>query len=347
MTIIAAAHAASVYFDVQAGTAKAISLMQEAAAEGAELLVLPESFIPGFPIWNALLRPIDGHEFFTRFAAASLRVDGAEIGAIRSAAARLRIAVWLGFSEQAEYSQGCLWNSAVLITQGGQIAAHHRKLVPTFYEKLTWNRGDGAGLKVSNLPFGKVGGLICGENGNPLARYTLMAQGEEIHCSNYPSVWPFKDPRNAAPYDLGNAIRTRAAAHSFEAKTFTAVSAGFLDEGSIAAICGDDTEAAEILRASPKPSSLIVAPDGSMLGEALTEREGLVLAEVDVSQLVELKQHHDMAGYYNRHDIFQVSVARERQSPLVGSEPVGRPVVDVPNLPDKALSSTQAADVTA
>jgi len=317
---VAAAHASSEFFDPSEGVKKAIRLLTEAAQGDAELIVFPESFIPGFPIWNALSSPIHGHDNFTKFAAASLRIDGPEIKAIAKAAAKEQISVSLGFSEVADYSTGCLWNSAILISSEGVVVNHHRKLVPTFYESLTWSRGDGAGLSVTDMPIGRVGGLICGENGNPLARYTLMAQGEEIHCANYPSIWPFKDPRNSEPYDLSDAIRVRAAAHCFEAKVFTIVAAGFLTEENLALLCNDD-EATEILQSSPRSASMIVTPNGSTLGGLLSDEEGIIYADLDLDSLVELKQHHDMAGYYNRHDVFHVSVNRSRQKPLHDSQP--------------------------
>ena len=311
---VAAAHVSSDFFDPVAGVKKAIHFLTEASQAGAELIVFPESFIPGFPIWNALSNPINGHDNFVKFAAASLRIDGPEIKAIMNAAAKQQISVSLGFSEVAEYSAGCLWNSTILIDARGVIVNHHRKLVPTFYEKLTWSSGDGAGLSVVDMPIGRVGGLICGENGNPLARYTLMAQGEEIHCANYPPIWPFKDPRDSEPYDLSDAIRVRAAAHCFEAKVFTIVAAGFLSDENLETLSNEDTS--EILESSPRSASMIVTPNGTTLGETLTDKEGLVIADLDISSLVELKQHHDMAGYYNRHDVFHVSVNRSRQKPL-------------------------------
>ncbi|MCV0367883.1 carbon-nitrogen hydrolase family protein [Filomicrobium sp.] len=321
---VAAANVASVMFDPEAGVAKACKFIAEAGSRGVELLVFPESFIPGFPIWNAFLRPIDGHALFRRFAASSLEVDGPAIAAIAASAAKHGVAVSLGFSEVANYSAGCLWNSTVLINRDGNIVNHHRKLVPTFYEKLTWNRGDGAGLKVVDLGFGKVGGLICGENGNPLARYVLMAQGEQIHCANYPTVWPFRDDPAAPPYDLREAIRIRAAAHCFEAKVYTIVSAGVLDDATVTAICGEDEQSADLLRRSSRPASMIVTPAGTSLAESRDDEEGLVVADLDMSHLTELKQHHDMAGYYNRLDVFSVSLNQTRQAPLLTTQDTRR-----------------------
>ena len=314
-SLVTAVHAASVTLNKAASTAKACGLIERAAADGSRLVVFPEAFLPGFPLWNALIRPIDGHAMFRRFAENSLRLDSPEMGAVAKAAARHRIFVSMGFSEVSPHSDGCLWNSNVLISDRGELLNHHRKLVPTFYEKLSWTNGDGAGLKVVSTSIGRIGSLICGENNNPLSRYTLMAQGEQIHTANYPPVWPFRNPIGAAPYDLSDAIRVRAAAHSFEAKAFTIVSAGFLDEESLAVIADGNSESEAILRACPRSCSMIIGPDGTLRSDIRSDAEGLVHAEIDVAEVLEHKQHHDMAGYYNRMDIYSLHVQRARPQP--------------------------------
>lgn len=325
-TCVAAVHASSVMLDKAGSIAKACRLIEEAATLGARLVVFPESFVPGFPLWNALLRPIDGHAMFRRFAENSIRIDDPEMRLIAGAAARNRVFVSLGFSEVSPHSVGCLWNSNILLSDEGELLNHHRKLVPTFYEKLSWTGGDGAGLRVVSTKIGRIGSLICGENNNPLSRYTLMAQGEQIHTANYPPVWPFRNPVGGKVYDLQDAIRVRAAAHSFEAKVFTIVSAGFLDEASIAVIAAGNGESEQILRACPRSCSMIVGPDGALRSEVRCDHEGLVPAEIDVSEALEHKQHHDMAGYYNRLDIFSVHVRRVRPEPAYFDEmrPLGR-----------------------
>ena len=319
-TIVTAVHAASVTLDKAATTAKACRLIEQAASAGSRFVVFPESFLPGFPLWNALIRPIDGHAMFRRFAENSIRIDGTELREIADAAARHRIIVSIGISEVSAHSEGCLWNSNILISERGELLNHHRKLVPTSYEKLSWSAGDGAGLQVVATNIGRIGSLICGENNNPLSRYTLMAQGEQIHTANYPPVWPFRNPLGAARYDLSDAIRVRAAAHSFEAKTFTIVSAGFLDEASLAVLADGDEESEAILKACPRSCSMIVGPDGSLRSELRSEEEGMVHAEIDVSEVLEHKQHHDMAGYYNRMDIYALHVQRARPRPAYFSD---------------------------
>jgi nitrilase len=314
-SIVTAVHAASVMLNKAASAAKACGLIAKAAADGSRLAVFPEAFLPGFPLWNGLIRPIDGHAMFRRFAENSLRVDGPEMAAIAEAAAKHRIFVSMGLSEVSPHSDGCLWNSNVLISDRGELLNHHRKLVPTFYEKLSWTGGDGAGLKVVPTSLGRIGSLICGENNNPLSRYTLMAQGEQIHTASYPPVWPFRNPLGAKPYDLSDAIRVRAAAHSFEAKAFTIVSAGFLDEESLTVIADGNAESEAILRACPRSCSMIVGPDGTLRSDIRSDAEGMVHTEIDVAEIVEHKQHHDMAGYYNRMDIYSLHVQRARPQP--------------------------------
>lgn len=323
---VASIFAAPVMLDKHASVEKACRLIRQAASNGAELVVFPESFIPGFPVWTAYRKPIDGHVFFTRFAANSLRIDGPEMRRIAGAAEASKIFVSLGFSEVAAVSAGCLWNSNVLIGDDGALLNHHRKIVPTFYEKLVWASGDGAGLTVCDTRLGRIGSLICGENNNTLARFTLIAQGEQIHTASFPSVWPFRNPlRNASCYDLAQANRIRISAHCFEGKVFSIVSSSYLDEESIAVLADMDEESDQILRASPRANSMIIGPEGDIISEGPTDSEMIVYGELDLERAIELKQHHDLAGYYNRFDIFGLSVNRKRLTPvhLYSDQPVG------------------------
>ncbi|MGD9868534.1 MAG: carbon-nitrogen hydrolase family protein [Hyphomicrobiales bacterium] len=313
---VAAVHAAPVFLDRTATTEKALGLIKEAAGNGARLVAFPESFIPAFPVWAALWAPIHNHDLFVRMAANSITIDGPEIAALRESARRHEVIVSIGFSEASPYSPGCLWNSFVLIDERGAVVNHHRKLVPTFYEKLIWAPGDGAGLRVVATGAGRVGQLICGENTNPLARYSLMAQGEQIHISSWPAVWPTKPPASGANYDNVAANKTRAAAHSFEAKAFGIVCAGFLDRAMREFLVDRDAAIAGIVDALPRAASLFVTPTGAETGDLLQAEEGIGYAEFDLTECVEPKQFHDVVGYYNRFDVFTLSVSRRRVVPI-------------------------------
>jgi nitrilase len=313
---VAAMHVAPVYMDSAATLQKALSLIGEAAAHGAELIVFPESFIPGFPVWAALWAPIYNHEWFKKMVANSLLIDGPEMTELRATAARHKVFVSMGFSEATPVSVGCIWNSNVLIGDDGSLLNHHRKLVPTFYEKMVWAPGDGAGLQVAATRIGKIGGLICGENTNPLARYSLIAQGEQIHISSWPPIWPTKKPGSGENFDNVTANRIRASAHSFEAKAYGILCGSCLDQSAFDMLTAEDKSVADLLERTPKAATQFVTPTGTQIGDSLQADEGIAYATFDLSACVEPKQFHDVVGYYNRFDVFDLAVNRKRIQPI-------------------------------
>lgn len=311
----AACHVAPAFLDSARTIDKAVALIDEAANNGASLVAFPESFVPGFPIWAALRAPIVNHDFFRAMAREALRVDDPEIGRIRAVAQQHGVHVSLGFTEGTEASVGCLWNSNVLIGPDGAILNLHRKLVPTFYEKLIWANGDARGLRVIPTDIGRIGMLICGENTNPLSRFALMAEGEQVHVSTYPPMWPTRLPDEAGAYDLRRAIEIRAGAHAFEAKVFNIVSSACVDKTLKDTVGMADKAVLDVIERSPPSISVILDPAGSVIGEPLSADEGIVYAEIDTSLSVEPKQFHDVVGYYNRFDIFDLRIDRSRRDP--------------------------------
>ena len=311
----AACHIASVFLDSARTVDKAVSWIGEAAGRGAQLVVFPEGFVPGFPVWAALRAPILNHDFFRALAREGLSADGPEIERIRTAARRHGVHVSLGFTEGTTASVGCLWNSNVLIGPDGAILNLHRKLVPTYFEKLVWANGDARGLRVVQTDLGRVGMLICGENTNPLSRFALMAEGEQVHISTYPPFWPTRPPAEAGAYDLRRAIEIRAGAHAFEAKVFNIVSSGFTDQVLKDMVAGEDRQLREIVENSPKSVSMVLDPSGNLIGQPLSEEEGILYADIDTGLGVEPKQFHDVVGYYNRFDIFDFRVDRSKRDP--------------------------------
>jgi aliphatic nitrilase len=313
---VAAAHIAPVLLDKAATTEKAIRYLNEAARKGAHLVTFPESFIPGFPVWAGLWAPMDNHDLFETFVEESVFIDGPELSAIAAEAKRLQIFVSMGISERSRASVGCVWNSNVLIGDDGSLLNHHRKLVPTFFEKLIWAPGDGAGLRVVPTRIGNIGNLICGENTNPLARYSLMTQGEQIHISSWPSVWPTRRPSTGGNYDNLAANKIRAAAHSFEAKAFGIVSAACLDAATVEFLSKRDPAIANVLESTPRAASFFVDPTGAQIGEMMQDGEGIITCDFDLRKCVEPKQFHDVVGYYNRFDVFDLRVNRRRMEPI-------------------------------
>jgi nitrilase len=311
----AACHASSVFLDAEKTAEKACDLIAEAARNGAQLVVFPESYLPGFPIWAALQAPIYNHQFFRAFVAEAQRLDGPALQKVRMAARRHGVHVSLGFTEGTDASVGCIWNSNVLIGPDGGVLNRHRKLVPTFYEKLIWSNGDARGLRVADTEIGRLGMLICGENTNPLARYALMAEGEQVHMSSYPPIWPTRPPDQAGRYDLRRAIEIRAGSQAFEAKVFNIVASGFVDIAMRDAVGQADPKTLDIIDRSPRAVSLVLDPAGELISDVLCDSEGIVYAEIDVAECVEPKQFHDVVGYYNRFDIFRLNIDRSARDP--------------------------------
>jgi len=313
---VALAQVSPCFLDTPATLDKAFSHIEEAARSGADIVVFPETYLSAFPIWSALQAPIHNHDFFRRMAHSSVLLDGPEMGRLAQAARDAGIWVSIGFNEGTRASVGCIWNSNVIFDRTGAMVNHRRKLVPTFYEKLTWSNGDGAGLEVVDGDIGRVGMLICGENTNSLARYALMAQGEQLHLSTYPPVWPTRDPRDAANYDLAEAIRIRSAAVAFEGKCFNAVVAGVVDASTREAIDKGIPNGGEMLDACAQGVSLVIGPRGNTLASSTPGEETILYVDVDFSECVETKQFHDLVGGYNRFDIFQLQVDRRPQPPV-------------------------------
>ena len=312
---VAAVHAAPVFLDRERTTDKALSIVREAARADAGLVAFPETYIPAFPVWAALWAPIDNHDLFAAMAGQSVAMAGPEIAALRRAARERGICISIGISERSPASVGAIWNSNLLIGADGAVLCHHRKLVPTFYEKLIWAAGDGAGLRVVDTRVGRVGALICGENTNPLARYSLMAQGEQVHISSWPPMWPTRRPASGGNFNNVAANRIRASAHSFEAKCFGIVTAGFMDAPMRETLIARDPAIAAVIDGTPRAASFFVDPTGETIGDTLQDQEGIAYAELDLSRCVEPKQFHDVVGYYNRFDVFDLTVNRKRLHP--------------------------------
>lgn len=342
---VAAAHVAPVYFDIDRTVDKVCDVIAQAARQDVQLIAFPESFISGYPHWGRIVPPIETDELFGQMAARGLRIDGPELTRVRAAAARHKMIVSIGFNEGTDASVGCLWNSNVLIDSDGALLSHHRKLVPTYVEKLVWANGDGAGLRVSQTRLGRIGMLICGENNNPLARYTLMAQGEQVHISSYPSVAPARHVDGSGGYDIQDAIRIRAASHAFEAKVFNIVAATPFDETarSFMRELGEDVLA--LLEHGSQAVSMIVDPTGKIVSDVLAREEGLCVAEIDLGKALAVKRIHDVVGYYNRYDIFDLRVTLKRDAPMSWVEPDAASIHHAPSIGGVGAAVPREADM--
>lgn len=312
---VAAVQAAPVFLDRDASIKKLDGLVEEAAAEGAELVAFGESFIAGFPIWNGVLPPIMQHEFHQRLVESSLTVPGPQAELLGQIAAKHQVVLSVGVNERSEHSLGQVFNANLIFDRTGQLVNHRRKLVATWYERLTWSHGDAHDLAPVDLDGWGLGMLICGENTNTLARYALLAQGQRLHIASYPPSWPFDQRPGKPDYDLEDSIRIRSAAHSFEGKIFSVVAATALDDQAVTEVAGGDGDIEKLLRSTPT-SSLIVGPRGETIAGPLVGEEGILYADIDLAEEIVLKQAHDIVGTYQRLDLFQLNIDTSRPKPV-------------------------------
>jgi nitrilase len=255
----------SVFLNVEATVAKAITFVKEASENGATLIAFPEVFIAGYPYWNWIMTPIQGSKWYEKLYKCSVKVEDEIMQPLFQAAIDYNCHIVIGINERGD-SYGEIYNTNLIINNKGILVGKHRKLVPTWAEKLTWTSGDGSSLKVYDTEVGPIGTLACGENTNTLARFTLLAQGELVHIANYISL-PVAPP----DYNMAEAIKIRAAAHSFEGKLFTIVSCSTISQEIMDALKEDVPNVEKLLTRKNSAFSGFIGPNGAVIGEPLID----------------------------------------------------------------------------
>jgi aliphatic nitrilase len=206
------------------------------------------------------------------------------------------------------------YNTALIFDREGRLVAKHRKTMPTFPEKLTWSFGDGSSLRVYATDIGKLGVLNCGENGNSLLRYALIAQGEQVHVANYPALAALSE--GAGMYDFWRGVEIRTAAHAFEGKLFNIVSSAVLDDEAKRVLC-DTPDKQACFRERNNSLTAVYGPAGVPIAPPVEpDREGIAYADVDLAQILAHMLFHDIAGNYMRADIVSLNLNRRPLRPI-------------------------------
>jgi nitrilase len=300
---VAAIQAAPVFLQREATTEKVLQLMREAARQGTQLCVFPETFLPGYPVWLmhlvSSLSEAQRQEAYARYLEAAVDPNGPEMQAIQDEAKRLGLFTYLGFVERAQ-SSGTVYCSLAAIHPDRGVLSIHRKLKPTYFERLIWGDGDGAGLQVHEWKGIRVGGLNCFENWMPLARHALYAQGEELHVSTWPG-------RPAHTRDLSRFIAT-------EGRVYVIAAAGVLTTSDIPDSFPLKAQLAATTKQFWDGGTVVVGPEGDLLSGPAEKIETIVYADIDAKKVHELRMRFDAAGHYGRPDIFSFGVNRERQN---------------------------------
>ena len=301
MVRVAAVQAAPVFLDLAATLDKVDDLVGKAAGEGAALVVFPEAFVPTYPdwVWRTPAWSEAAADLQQRLHENAVELPGAAATRLGEAAARHGVHLAVGVNER---EGGTLYNTLAYFSPTGVLLGRHRKLVPTGGERLVWGAGDGSGLKVLDTPLGRVGGLICWENYMPLARAALYAQGVEIYLAptwDNSSVW-VPTLRHIAK----------------EGRTFV-IGVNFALRGSD--VGADVPHRAELWGGHDdwmsRGNSTVVDPFGAVLAGPLVEQAGILVADLDLSQIARARAQFDVVGHYARPDVLTLEVDVTRRPP--------------------------------
>ncbi len=306
-TKVAIAQKPPVLLNLQATLTRAVETLEEAASNGARLIVFPEAYLPGYPTWIWRLRPGGdmalGNQIHARLRENSVDIEAGDLQRLCDAAAKHNVVVVVGLNEvDSQYSGTTLFNTVVIIGSDGQILNRHRKLMPTNPERMVWGMGDASGLKVVDTPVGRIGCLICWENYMPLTRFALYAQNIDIYIA---PTWDSGDTWIASMNHIAR-----------EGGCWVLSTATAMEGSDIP----DDFPEREALFGGDDwinpGDAVIVKPFGGTVAGPLHKDKSILYADIDIEDARNARKALDIAGHYGRPDIFHLEVDRSTKPPV-------------------------------
>lgn len=338
---LAAVQASSVWLDRDATVEKACALIAEAGLAGADLIAFPENFIPGHPSWFHYVPAGSAKSLASavKLFDQAVEIPGKEVDALCSAAARAHITVVMGLTEKAPGSTGTMYNTQLFIDPSGEIIGKHQKLVATMTERMVHSPGRAETQRTFPTQLGQVSALVCGENSNPLALGMIAAAYPVVHVASWPA--------HVSPSSVGGVreislLVSRGTAHMLGC--FVVSASGVNSEEMISDIAMNDDDEAFLRDANKSGGACIVNPAGQVVaGPMRGGEEGILYADVDLTSCVRARLVLDVAGHYNRSDVYQLTV-NNTPSDLVSTlanTPTSSPVdTALPQAPEDGTGSS-------
>jgi predicted amidohydrolase len=300
--LAAVAQFAPVFLDRDATVEKACQIIATAAEGGARLIAFPEAWIPTFPYWPRGLphpqRKLSVQAYVDLYREA-VEIPSPATDRLCAAARKGRINVVMGLTEKESRQGGTMYNTMLYISSSGEIIGKHRKLVPTHEERCVWGMGGAESLKVFDTDVGRVSGLVCGNNHMTLAKYALLSQGEQIHVASWP-----------ARKGMKTQVEVASRNYAMEGQVFVLCAAGYFSEDRVP----DDFALKSQTEWTISGGSAIIGPAGEYLVAPVYDREELLMAEIDLEEIIARKCVQDTTGHYTRPDLLRLEILNPAKS---------------------------------